>query len=161
MLKNRPPLPRLFGNENTRHAPPSQDDSWDQQTAQARADAAPPPAVAPQPVAVVSLPKPRDPSLRTTVQINLAVAMPAGGQIVPVRGNCLLYADSTNGSDRLQIQYQDAPGDVSQPLRSMIPARLRRERYFAGLSIQWTVTAGAIATLEVYDDPDGVLYIQD
>lgn len=150
--------PRLFGNENNFvHAPLDEADWQTTDTRHVPAAA----AAGAQPVAVVSLPKPRDPQLKLAASISLANAAPAGGLIVNVRGNVVLYSDSTNGTDRLLIQYQDAPGDQTQALRTMVPGRLRRERYFNQLSVTWTVTAGSTATIEVYDDPDGALFIQD
>lgn len=154
---------RLFGNENQQLHTPIGEDNWArialQTTAAQRAVDAP--ASAAQPVDVVSVVKPADPLMRMSVALNLANAAPAGGYKIACRGNTLLYADSTNGSDRLLVVYADTEGDTSQPNRSMIPGRLRRERYFNFLYFTWTVTAGATATIEIYDDPDGALYIQD
>lgn len=157
-------LNRLFGNENTQLRPPIGEDDWSRKAlastaAQRVADA--PPAPPAQPVDVVSVVRPADPLMRLTNSIDLSQSPPAGGLKISCRGNTLLYADSTNGSDRLQVRYADTEGDVSQPLRSMIPGRLRRERYFNFLYFTWTVTAAATATIEIYDDPDGALYIQD
>lgn len=153
---------RLFGNENVEsHAPINEDDWVQQQYANTAAANTSPDAPTAQPVIVVGLPKPADPALRTSMAINLANANPAGGLVIPIRGNCILYSDSTNGSDRLSIVYGDTQGDTSQPARLMVPGRLRRERYFNFLTVTWTVTAGATATIEIYDDPDGALYIQD
>lgn len=154
-------ISRLFGNENVEQRSPIGEDDWTQQsianTLAAGGDAGP----APTQVEIVKLPDVRDPTLRMSVALNLAVAAPAGGQVIPCRGNCVLYADSTNGTDRFQLVYADTQGDVTQSQRSMVPGRLRRESYFNFLYVTWTVTAGATATLEIYDDPDGALYIQD
>jgi hypothetical protein len=156
-------IKRLFGNENAESHAATEDDNWEQQTllntgaGVASADT----STAPQPVTVVGLPKPADPTLKVSQLVNLANAAPAGGLQISCRGNCLLYADSTNGTDRLLVTYADTQGDNAQPQRSMVPGRLRRERYFNFLYVTWTVTAGATATLEIYDDPDGALYIQD
>lgn len=156
-------IQRLFGNENAEQRAPYREDDWvEESIANTAALAAPAaPGAAAQPVDIKSLPKPADPALRMSVSINLANAAPAGGQLIACRGNCVLYGDSTNGSDRLTLQYADTQGDNAQPLRTMVPGRLRRERYFNFLYVTWTVVAGATATLEIYDDPDGALYIQD
>ncbi len=157
-------ISRLFGNENAESRIPDRNDGWEQYSIAANAQAPAPPsetvATAPttQDVNVVDIRTPRDPLMRQSVSINLANA---GPQVIACRGNTVLYADSTNATDRVQLQYQDSQGDTTQPLRSMIPGRLRRERYFNYISVSWTVTAGAVATIEIYDDPDGALYIQD
>lgn len=154
-------LSRLFGSENSELRQPVHEDGWDTASiAQNAPPAAAPGAPAVQNVNVVNN-RPADPGLRQSIAINLGVASPAGGFEVDIRGNCILYADSTNGTDRLQIVYADTKGDINQPARSMVPGRLRRERYFNFLYITWALTAGATATLEIYDDPDGALYIQD
>lgn len=159
-------IKRLFGNENTEQRGPVNEDNWEARSiANTAAGGGGQPGAgspaAPQQVEVVKLPKVRDPLLVSVQTINLANAAPAGGQAVNARGNVALYADSTNGTDRLLLQYADTQGDTNQANRVMVPGRLRRERYFNFLYITWTVTAGAEATLEIYDDPDGALFIQD
>lgn len=156
---------RLFGHENAELRAPVKEDGWDKAAPLLTAAAVAQQAAAAQAPSVQNVNivnnRPSDPGLRQVATINLANAAPAGGLEIDIRGNCLLYADSTNGTDRLSIVYADTKGDINQPARSMVPGRLRRERYFNFLYISWTVTAGATATLEIYDDPDGALYIQD
>lgn len=112
-----------------------------------------------QAVRVVELPTKREPVLKVATTIDLSAA-PSVIKIA-ASGNTVLYADSTNGTDRLQIRYAKTDGDQSsQPYRSMVPGRLRREATFNFLYITWPgAVAGATATVEVYDDPDAVLEI--
>ena len=159
--KNVNLIQRLFGNENNERRQPTTDDYWLQRSIDSNAaNAANQAAVAApaQSVDVASLPRPRDPRLIQSVQLNLTAA---GSQQFTVKANTVLYADSTTATDRLQLLYQDSNGDQTQPLRSMVPGRLRRERYFTFLTVSWVATPGSVATIEIYDDPDGALYIQD
>lgn len=151
---------RLFGNENNQFRPAVDEDGWVNADLARNAALAAPASGTPAPAHVIidALPDVRDPRLLQSVSILLTNA---GNLQVPVRGNCVLYADSTNGTDRVQLLYQDSNGDTTQPLRSMVPGRLRRERYFNFLQVSWGAIAGATATIEIYDDPDGALYIQD
>ena len=111
-------------------------------------------------VRVTEMPAKREPVLKQSLTINLANAAPSGGLAVGVGGNTVFYADSTLGTDRLNVQYQKSQGDQSQPQRVMVPGRIRREASFSNLLFTWTVTAGSTATVEIYDDPDRTLDIE-
>jgi hypothetical protein len=114
-------------------------------------------------VRVIELPAKREPSLKLAVSIDLSAnpgGIVGGYQKLSVQGNVVLYADSTNGTDRMQLKYALTDGDQTAPARSMVPGRVRREARFNFIYVTWTATAGATATLEVYDDPDNQLDIR-
>lgn len=114
-----------------------------------------------QAVRVVEFPIRRDPVLRLVISLDLSQNPATVGPLkFAVQGNTVLYADSTNGTDRFQVRYAKTDGDqLSQPYRSMVPGRLRREARFNFIYVTWTQIAAATATIEVYDDPDAVLEI--
>lgn len=70
-------------------------------------------------------------------------------------GSVVVYADSTNGTDRLQVRFATSDGDQAGPLVPFRPGQFIGGERFSRLLITNTSQVGSTATLLLVEDRPG------
>lgn len=81
-------------------------------------------------------------TLTTDLSINMA-------------GSVVVYADSTLGTDRLNVRFATSDGDQSAPLVPFRPGQFIGGERYSKLLVSWAAQAGSTATLLIVEDKPG------